>query len=101
MFLLLGKQRERPADRVFPALCGGGTRFGICNHCEMGHWRNGGDCEFHHVNTGYQSGYWRVKIAWPEVSPRYFGKFRSREEAEKWIEKHCWLTKQTQEPDEP
>ena len=23
------------------------------------------------------------------------------EEAEKWIEKHCWLTKQTQEPDEP
>ena len=42
-----------------------------------------------------QSGYWRVKIAWPEVSPRYFGKFRSREEAEKWIEKHCWVTKQT------
>ena len=48
-----------------------------------------------------QSGYWRVKIARPKVSPRYVGKFRSREEAEKWIEKHCWPTKQTREPDEP
>jgi hypothetical protein len=44
-----------------------------------------------------QSGYWRVKIARPKVSPRYVGKFRSREEAEKWIEKYCWPTKQTQE----
>jgi hypothetical protein len=48
-----------------------------------------------------QSGYWRVKIARPKVSPRYVGKFRSREEAEKWIEKHCWPTQHTREPDEP
>jgi len=48
-----------------------------------------------------QSGYWRVKIAWPNKTPHYFGKFQSREEAEKWIEKHRWLTEQAQEPEEP
>jgi hypothetical protein len=48
-----------------------------------------------------QSGYWRVKIAWPNKTPHYFGKFQSREEAEKWIEKHRWLREQAQEPDEP
>jgi hypothetical protein len=50
-----------------------------------------------------QSGYWRVKMAWANKRPRYsryFGKFQSREEAEKWIEKHRWLTEQTQELDE-
>jgi hypothetical protein len=45
-----------------------------------------------------QSKYWRVQMAWPDSSPRYFGKFDSRAEAEKWIKKHDWLTKQ--KPDE-
>ena len=30
-----------------------------------------------------QSGYWRVEIAWPDATPRYFGKFQSQSEAEK------------------
>jgi hypothetical protein len=50
-----------------------------------------------------QSSYWRVKIGWRNKRPRYsryFGKFQSREEAEKWIEKHRWLTEQAQELDE-
>jgi hypothetical protein len=47
-----------------------------------------------------QASYWRVKLAWPESSPRYFGKFDSQAAAEKWIEDHRWLTTQRQEPDE-
>ena len=47
-----------------------------------------------------QSNYWRVKIAWPNRTPRYFGKFHSRAEAEKWIAEHHWLIKQSQEPEE-
>jgi len=47
-----------------------------------------------------QSKYWRVEMAWPHSQPRYFGKFDSRAEAEEWIEKHDWLTKQNHEPDE-
>jgi hypothetical protein len=42
-------------------------------------------------------------MAWSNKRPRYsryFGKFQCREEAEKWIEKHRWLTEQTQELDE-
>jgi hypothetical protein len=44
-----------------------------------------------------QSGYWRVKMAWPNNNIHYFGRFLSQQEAEKWIEKHSWLTKQSQE----
>jgi hypothetical protein len=47
-----------------------------------------------------QRNYWRVEITWPDHRPRHFGKFRSRAEAEKWIEEHHWLTEQTQEPKE-
>jgi hypothetical protein len=47
-----------------------------------------------------QSGYWRVKIAWPTTTPRYFGKFKSQAEAQQWIEQHRWLTDQAQEPHE-
>jgi hypothetical protein len=32
--------------------------------------------------------YWRVKMAWPDSTPRYFGKFPSKAEAEKWIAEH-------------
>jgi hypothetical protein len=41
-----------------------------------------------------------VKIAWPNKTPRYFGKFPSQAEAEKWIANHHWLTERDQEPDE-
>ena len=47
-----------------------------------------------------QRNQWRVEMAWPGHSPRYFGHFLSRTEAEKWIEEHRWLAKQSQEPDE-
>jgi hypothetical protein len=40
--------------------------------------------------------YWRVKLAWPDAGPRYFGKFQSKEEAEKWIAAHHWLTTRPQ-----
>jgi len=37
-------------------------------------------------------------MTWPgnKIHSRYFGKFSSQREAEKWIEKHNWLTKQTE-----
>jgi len=47
-----------------------------------------------------QRNHWRVEMAWPGHNPRYFGHFLSRTEAEKWIEEHRWLAKQSQEPDE-
>jgi hypothetical protein len=39
-------------------------------------------------------------MAWPNNAVRFFGKFLSRREAEKWIEKHRWLSKQNQKLDE-
>jgi hypothetical protein len=39
--------------------------------------------------------YWRVKMAWPDSIPRYFGKFASKAEAEKWIAEHHWMTEQS------
>jgi len=47
-----------------------------------------------------QRNQWRVEMAWPGHSPRYVGHFLSRTEAEKWIEEHRWLAKQSQKPDE-
>jgi len=48
---------------------------------------------------------WRVKMAWPGRIPRFFGKFDSKAEAEKWIAEHHWLTEQgsveTIPPDAP
>jgi hypothetical protein len=44
-------------------------------------------------------GKWRVKIAWPDAIPRYFGKFNSQAEAERWITEHQWLIEQRQESD--
>jgi hypothetical protein len=46
-------------------------------------------------------GKWRVKIAWPDATPRYFGKFNSQAEAERWIAEHQWLIEQRQEPGLP
>ena len=45
-----------------------------------------------------EASYWRVKIAWPNKTPHYFGKFQSQAEAEKWMEEHRWLITQPQEP---
>jgi len=38
-------------------------------------------------------------MAWPNNTVRFFGKFLSRREAEKWIEKHVWLSEQNQKFD--
>jgi hypothetical protein len=46
-----------------------------------------------------EAGFWRVKIAWPNKTPHFFGKFQIKAEAEKWIEWHHWMTEQRQEPD--
>jgi hypothetical protein len=40
-----------------------------------------------------RSGYWRVKLEWPHPPPRFFGRFLTRAEAERWIADHQWLTK--------
>ena len=37
------------------------------------------------------SNYWRVQMAWPDSNPRFFGKFNSQADAEKWIVEHRWL----------
>jgi hypothetical protein len=44
-------------------------------------------------------GYWRVKLAWPNKHPHFFGRFDTKAEAEKWIEQHRWLMEQRQRPD--
>jgi Uncharacterized protein conserved in bacteria (DUF2188) len=38
-------------------------------------------------------------MAWTGRRRRHFGNFRSRAEAEKWIEQHDWLIKENQKPD--
>jgi len=53
---IVGKAAGATSRQGLSRTLWGGTRFVICNHCEMGHWRNGGDCEFYHVNTGYPVG---------------------------------------------
>jgi hypothetical protein len=45
--------------------------------------------------------YWCVKITWRKKTPRYFGRFVSQADAEKWIAAHSWLTEQRQKPDTP
>jgi hypothetical protein len=42
-------------------------------------------------------GHWRVRMNWPRHPARYFGKFVSEAEAERWIAEHRWLTKQSLE----
>ena len=43
---------------------------------------------------------WRVEMTWPDHTPRYFGRFTSQAEAEKWIAEHHWLTEQSKVADE-
>ena len=38
---------------------------------------------------------WRVQIAWPSGTTKYFGKFGSEQEAAGWISRHCALTERT------
>lgn len=40
-----------------------------------------------------QGDIWRVQIVWPNGSVHYFGSFKSRKEAIRWITTHAWLTK--------
>lgn len=47
-----------------------------------------------------RSGSWRVELAWPNHTKRYFGNFSSQAEAEKWIKEHRRLTERPQEPDD-
>jgi hypothetical protein len=35
---------------------------------------------------------WRVQIAWPSGTTKYFGKFGSEQEVTEWISKHRWLS---------
>jgi hypothetical protein len=44
-----------------------------------------------------EEGYWRVKIAWPNSTPRFFGRFDTQTEAEKWITDHRWMAEQRQD----
>jgi predicted transcriptional regulator len=41
---------------------------------------------------------WRVQITWANESKHRVGKFGTKQEAEKWIEDHPWLTEQPVEP---
>ncbi len=41
-----------------------------------------------------QDDHWRVQLAWANGNNRYFGKFGSQLEAERWIAEHQWLTEQ-------
>jgi hypothetical protein len=43
-----------------------------------------------------KSSFWRVRIAWPNSTPRYFGKFNSKTEAQRWIAEHRSLTRPRQ-----
>jgi hypothetical protein len=38
---------------------------------------------------------WRVQIAWPSGTTKYFVKFGSEQEAARWISRHCALTERT------
>ena len=40
---------------------------------------------------------WRVQIAWPSGTTKYFGKFGSEQEALGWISRHRWLTERDME----
>jgi hypothetical protein len=44
------------------------------------------------LSTRKQSGFWRVRIAWPNGSINYFGRFVSEAEAKEWIIRHDWMT---------
>ncbi len=48
-----------------------------------------------------RGGRWRVQMIWPKRPKRYFGRFDSKAEAERWIAEHRWLAVERQaEPPE-
>jgi len=53
-----------------------------------------GGVSFVAMRSVHRQGHWRVEMTWPQSPPRYFGKFDSAAEAERWIAEHRWLTKQ-------
>jgi hypothetical protein len=53
------------------------------------------------ILTSVQKGdLWRVQIAWPNGTTKYFGRFRSEQEASGWISAHRWLTERVIEDTE-
>jgi hypothetical protein len=46
-------------------------------------------------------GVWRVQITWANGSKHRICKFGTKQEAEKWIEDHRWLTERPVEPPQP
>jgi hypothetical protein len=49
----------------------------------------------------HADGVWRVQITWANGSKHRIGKFGTKQEAEKWIEDHRWLTERPVEPPQP
>jgi hypothetical protein len=45
-----------------------------------------------------EAGRWRVELAWPNRPDVTSATSNPQEEAEQWIEEHCWLTDQALEP---
>jgi hypothetical protein len=44
----------------------------------------------------YREGVWRVRIVWPEHHrQRYFGRFASRSEAQRWVSEHQQMLHRT------
>ncbi len=54
----------------------------------------GGDMDVVLLVPVRQDDRWRVQLVWPNGNTRYFGKFGSQREAERWIAEHHWLTEQ-------
>jgi hypothetical protein len=39
-----------------------------------------------------RNGHWAVRLAWPNGSIHYVGRYADRREANKWIAEHRWMT---------
>jgi hypothetical protein len=91
-----GHEPERCANRAQRQHCKGGTllrqisskrRRAIPGQLEI------------KVTPVAKANYWLVTIAWPNETLHFVGKFQTKAEAEKWIERHPRMTEQRQEPD--
>ena len=40
----------------------------------------------------YKESVWRVRIVWPKHRQRFFGKFASKAEAQRWLSEHQRMT---------
>jgi hypothetical protein len=48
----------------------------------------------------YQRDVWRVRMVWPKHKPRYFGRFPSEAESQRWLKEHSWMTTSIEKDDE-